>query len=81
MIGVTNLKADVEMLRTIAQAPYFTSTLVLGLALFTTLLFFTEIWFLFTETQIASNSSLALAYAAVSSVLPIWGIHRDRQNP
>lgn len=68
------------MLRTLAQVPYFTSTLILGLALFTALLFFTEIWLLLTETETVYHSSLALAYAALSGLLPLWGIHLDRQN-
>lgn len=79
-IGIINWKADVTMLHTITRAPYFTSTLVLGLALFTALLFFTEIWFLLTGTVTVSHSRLALGYAALSSLLPLWGIYRDRRD-
>ena len=80
IIVIMKLKADIKMMRTIARAPYFTSMLLLGLALFTALLFITEIWFLLMDTPMVSHSTLALAYAALSGVLPLWGIHRDRRD-
>lgn len=68
------------MLHTITRAPYFAGTLILSLALFTTLLFVTEIWFLLTDAEADSLSRLALAYAALSGLLPLWGIYRDRRR-
>lgn len=68
------------MLHTITRAPYFTGTLVLGLGLFTALLFATELWTILSGTGGISHTSLAIAYAAISSLLPLWGITRDRRN-
>jgi hypothetical protein len=79
IIGIRNWKAVIEMLHTITRAPYFTGTLVLGLGLFTALLFATELWTILSGTEGISHTSVAIAYAAISSLLPLWGITRDRR--